>query len=141
MDDKTFTEMGLKLSICPTQHRWPNPAVEFSTQGDVITAKGLHWSRSHDAANWLRNYAANVLDDIAAIDADKRLSPIGRAERKKQLAAKAKATIEKSKAIGQAKDTSDRQLAKWAKEFDSHLKFATTPHAAASVCQAVGPLS
>ena len=76
------------------------PRCGVFSQGDVITAKGLHWSRSHDAANWLRNYAANVLDDIAAIDADKRLSPIGRAERKKQLAAKAKATIEKSKAIG-----------------------------------------
>ena len=31
----------------------------------------------------------------------------------------------------QRKKSSDRQLAKWASEFDSHLELATTPHAAA----------
>jgi hypothetical protein len=59
MDDKTM-EVELKLSICPTQHLWPNPVVEFSTQGDAITAKGLHWSRNHDAAAWMRDYAAKA---------------------------------------------------------------------------------
>jgi hypothetical protein len=64
MDDKTFMEMGLKLSICPSQHLWPKPDVEFFTQGDAITAKGLHWSRNHDAADWMRDYTAKVLADL-----------------------------------------------------------------------------
>ena len=131
MDDKTFAELGLKVSICPMQHLWPHPNVEFSTQGNAITAKGLHWSRNHDAATWMRDYTAKALAELAAVDTDKTLSPVGKAENKKLLAAKARAAIEKSNAVAQAKETSKRQLAKREKEFESHLKFATTPHAAA----------
>jgi len=104
--------------------------VEFCAQGDVITARGLHWSRNHDAANWLRDYSLKVLSDLAAIDADESLSPIGKVNKKSVLAAKAKAAIEQSKALAQAKETSAKQLVKWNKEFESHLKQATTTHAA-----------
>ena len=131
MDDKTFTELGLKLSICPTQHLWPNPDVEFSAQGDNIIAKGLHWSRNHFAADWMRDHTAKTLADLAAVEGDKTLSQMGKADKQKLLAAKAKAAIENSKAVAQAKEVSERQLAKWEKEFESHLKPATTPHAAA----------
>jgi hypothetical protein len=131
MDDKAFRELGLKLSICPTQHRWPRPDIEVFTQDGAVTAKGLHWSRNHDAADWMRDYTAKVLTELTAINADKTLSPVGKTDKKKLLAAKAKPTIEKSKMLAQAKDASKRQLAKWEKEFESQLKPATTPHATA----------
>ncbi len=53
MNDETFTTLGLAVSVCPTQRSWPAPDVEFGTEGDMITATGLHWSRNHEAANWL----------------------------------------------------------------------------------------
>lgn len=72
MDDKAFTELALKASICPSQSRWPKPEVEFSTRKDdkTITATGLHWSRAADGANWLREVTSKALADLAAVDAD-----------------------------------------------------------------------
>jgi hypothetical protein len=130
MNDEMFTKLGLEVSICPTQHCWPNPTVEFRTEGDSICARGLHWSRNHEAADWLRDYTARALADLAAVDADETLSPVGKANKKKPLAAKAKAAIEKSKELAQAKEISGRMLAKWEKEFESDLKQATTTHTA-----------
>jgi len=133
MDDETCTKrFALEVStICPRQGRWPRPDVEFRTKGDAITAKGLHWSRIHDAVDWLRDSATKALTDIAAIYADENLSPRGKADKKKRIAIKVKAIIEKSKAVAQAKETSAKQLAKWDREFEAHLKQATTTHDAA----------
>ena len=131
MDDETFTKLGLEASVCPKQRTWPKPDVEFRTEGDSIRAEGLHWCRNHEAADWLRDYAAKVLADVASIDADDRLSTVGKKDRKRRLAAQAKEDIQQSQALAQAKETSARQLAKWDQEFQSHLKEATTTHVAA----------
>jgi len=130
MDDETFTKLGLEVSICPKQRRWPKPTVEFRTQGDVICAEGLHWSKNHEAATWLREHTARTLANLATIDADETLSPTGKANKKRLLAAKAKAAIEQSKALVQARGTSAKQLEKWNKEFEGHLEQATTTHTA-----------
>ncbi len=121
MNYETFTTLGLAVSVCPQQRAWPNPDVEFSTQGDTITARGLHWSRNHEAANWLRDHTAKTLADLAAIDANENLSAMGRKDKKKRLVAQANAAIQQSKALAQAKETSGRQLAKWQTEFEAHL--------------------
>ncbi len=131
MNGETVTKLDLEVSICPRQSRWPNPDVEFSTQDDTITAKGLHWSHNHDAAYWIREHTAKALADLAAVDADEILSRVGKADKKKRLAAQAKANIEKSKVLAQAKETSGKQLVKWENELKSHLKQATTTHDAA----------
>ena len=73
MDCQTFTKLWLDVSICPKQRFWPRPDVEFGVQGDVITARGLHWSRIHDAVNWLRDHTANALSDLTGIGADGRI--------------------------------------------------------------------
>jgi len=130
MDDETFAKLRLEASVCPKQRHWPKPTVRFCVEGDIITAKNLHWSCLHDAADWLRDYTAKALTDLAAVDADDALSGTGKGNKKKVLAAKVKADIKRSKAIVQAKETSGRQLAKWQTEFEAHLKQATTTHTA-----------
>ncbi len=131
MNGETVTKLDLEVSICPKQRQWPKPDVEFRTQGDSICAKGLHWSGIHDAVGWLRDYVAKVQADVAAIDAEDSLSAMGKKDKKKRLMAQAKAAIEQSKVLTQAKETSGRQLAKWRTEFEAHLKQATTTHEAA----------
>ncbi len=131
MNGETVTKLYLEVSICPKQRTWPKPTVEFGTEGDMITAKGMHWSRNHEAADWLRDHTAKTLADLAAIDANENLSAMGRKDKKKRLVAKAKAAIQQSKALAQAKETSGRQLVKWQTEFKAHLKQAATTHDAA----------
>jgi hypothetical protein len=47
-------------------------------------------ARAHAAADWLRDFTAKAVTDLAAVDDDKKLSFAGKADKKKLLAKRAK---------------------------------------------------
>jgi hypothetical protein len=112
MDDKAFTEHGLKLSICPTQARWPEPKV-------------IHWAKLHAVPDEARDRVAQAWVALGAIDNDGDLSPEGRARKKRKLALEALDEFENSKTLAAAKQTVDRQLDKWAEKTGLAIKTPT----------------
>jgi hypothetical protein len=109
MDDKTFTEHGLKLSICPAQARWPEPKV-------------LHWQALHRCADEARERVAQAWAAISEIDADKDLSSEGKARRRKKVTDETIADFERSKTLISAKDAVERQVAKWEEQTGMTVK-------------------
>jgi hypothetical protein len=109
MDDKAFTEHGLKLSICPTQARWPEPKV-------------LHWQALHRCADEARDRVAQAWAAISEIDADKDLSSEGKARRRKKVTDETIADFERSKTLISAKDAVERQVAKWEEQTGMTVK-------------------
>jgi hypothetical protein len=53
----------------------------------------------HEAADWIRHYTQKALAELTAVNADGALSSIGKAKKKKLLAAQAQANIEGSSAV------------------------------------------
>ena len=130
MDDKSFLEAGLKLSICPSESRWPRPNVHLTRNGDRFIAHGLNWEFVHQAVQWLREHATNTIAEVNAVNADKNLSTTGKRDKKRMLVRKAADAIQKSKVVAQAKDSTERQLSKWNEAVDAKLKLAVTAHTA-----------
>lgn len=56
------------------------------------------------------------------------MSEAGKANKRKQLAKRARDTIAQSKVLAQVKEVSERQLQKWDRELDERLKLAVTSH-------------
>jgi hypothetical protein len=132
MDNREFLETALRLAVCPSEHKWPRPEVSITRDGDGngFIAAGLHWQRAHDAAAGLRDLATRAINDVTAVNADKSLSPEGKRAKKRQLAKWAKVALEQSKITAHARETFERQLAKWDDELNRKLSLATTAHAA-----------
>jgi hypothetical protein len=109
MDDKTFAEHGLKLSICPAQTRWPEPKV-------------LHWQAVHRCADQARERVAQTWAAMDEIENDADLSTEGKARQKKKIALEALAEFQKSKTLTVAKQAVDRQLDAWAEKTGLSIK-------------------
>jgi hypothetical protein len=112
MDDKTFAEHGLKLSICPSQARWPEPHV-------------LHWQKLHATVDEARERVGQASAVFDAIDKDGDLSPEGRARKKRKLALEALAEFEKSQALASAKKAVEKQVNAWAEKTGLAIKTPT----------------
>ena len=41
MSDREFSELQLRVQICPAQCKWPKPDVTFSIVGDKPNAMGM----------------------------------------------------------------------------------------------------
>jgi len=125
MNNKEFSELQLRATIVPEQARWPAPDVKTSLMGETPTIQGLHWLKLHAAANEARQRVASAWAAMDEIDADIDLSPQGKGRKKQQFAADAIADFQKSKALLEAKDAVERQLAKWEKETGLAIKTPT----------------
>ena len=76
--------------------------------------KGVHWAKLHALKHEARERVAQAWAGMDEIDADRDLSPEGKDRQKKRYAADAIAAFQASKALVDAKDAVNRQLAVWA---------------------------
>jgi hypothetical protein len=116
MDDHDFEALKV-ASITPQKERWPSPNVSVSILGPTPRVSGsLYWSALHACVDDNRAHYAKTLTSMAAIDADKTLSAVGRASKKAEIAAAAVAALEKSKKLAAARDAVARQVSSWDKQ-------------------------
>jgi hypothetical protein len=112
MSDKEFSELQLRVQICPGQCEWPKPAITFSMMGDKPTAKGLHWQRLHEAANEARERVSKAYVQMDEIDRSADLSRDGKYRQRSKTAAQAIADFEASKTLARARETVELAVAK-----------------------------
>jgi hypothetical protein len=91
MDDATFNELTLKMSITPQQIRWPAP--EY-----------LHWQRLHEAVNEARKRVSKAYVQMDEIDRTADLSRDGKCRQRSKTAAQAIADFEASKTLARARE-------------------------------------
>jgi hypothetical protein len=112
MDDREFTDHGLKLSICPAQTRWHEPKV-------------IHWAKLHACADQARERVAQTWAAMDEIENDADLSTEGKARQKKKIALEALAEFEKSNTLATAKQSVEKQLEAWAEKTGLAIKTPT----------------
>ena len=112
-----FISLKVTAAVCPNAEKWPKPNfASVSLLGDVPHVGEIgdvHWSMLHDCVDDARNRVLKCLGALSGIDSDKSLSQSGRAERKKEIAAKALAEIEKSTSLEKARASVEKQVAIW----------------------------
>ncbi len=99
MNDKEFTDLHIRASIVPKAEGWPDDL--------------LHWQRIKAVVIEARTRLSNAYAELERIDADADLSAEGKARKKKKVAAEAIADFQQSKTLASAKETVERQVAKW----------------------------
>ena len=105
MSDKEFSELQLRMQICPAQCEWPRPDVTFSIMGDKPTAKGMHWQRLHDAVIEARARVTKAYAQMDEIDANAKLSREEKQYQRSELAAQAISEFEASNTLMRARET------------------------------------
>ena len=133
MNDYQFEILKIKAAVCPSKDNWPSPDVEVSIMGDRPTVKGgmLHWSALHDAVSTARDRVTKVFAETSAIDDDKSLSREGKNLKKREIATKAIADLQRSKSLDKARASVEHQLTKW------NEQLGLTPKAPESVGDAM----
>jgi hypothetical protein len=117
MNDHEFELLKVRASVTPQKEAWPSPNIAVSIMGDGPTISGaLYWSALHACVDDNRARVTKTLTKIAAINADKQLSAMGRASRKADIAAAAVAELEQSEKLAAAREAVTRQVAKWEKD-------------------------
>jgi hypothetical protein len=104
MSDKEFSELQLRVQICPGQCDWPKPDITFSMMGDKPTAKGLHWQRLHEAVNEARERVSKACMQMDEIDCKAELSREDKHHQRCEVAAQALAEFEASKTLMRARE-------------------------------------
>ena len=117
MQEHEYTELSVRVSIAPQAETWPKPNfAEASIKGEKPSlgdADGpIHWVRIHDAVADARTRLLKVLGSMAAVDEDQKLSPSGKAEKKREIATKAIADFQKSNSLSQAQKSVEHRLAR-----------------------------
>jgi hypothetical protein len=112
--DYSFEVLKVKAAVCPAKDDWPSGDVQISIAGDRPTIKGeLHWSALHDCVDDARNRVLQAFGRMAAVDEDKTLSPVGKAEKKREIAEVAIADHAKSKSLDKARASVGTQIKRW----------------------------
>jgi hypothetical protein len=99
MDDKSFEDLKLRMTIVPQQVRWPAP--EY-----------LHWQRLHEAANEARERVSRAHTQMDEIDRNANLSRDGKYRQRCKTAAQAVADFEASKTLSRAREAVEFAVAK-----------------------------
>ena len=114
MQDSEFITLQVRAAIAPQKETWPSPNVDVSIMGDRPTIKGeLFWSALHDCVTDARTRVLKAFGAMAAINEDQKLSPTGKTEKKKEIATKAIAELEKSKSLDKARAAVEHQVERW----------------------------
>jgi hypothetical protein len=114
MQDYEFETLKVRASVTPQSENWPSGDVKVSIMGNQPTIKGeLHWSTLHDCVSDARNRVLKTFGAMAAIDEDRNLSPTGKADKKREIATKAIADLERSKSLAKAQAAVEHQVTKW----------------------------
>lgn len=113
MSDREFSELQLRVQICPAQCKWPKPDVTFSIVGDKPNAMGMHWQRLHEAANEARARVSKAYMQMDEIDRNINLSRDGKNRERSNIAAQAVADFKASKALARARETVELAVAKY----------------------------
>ena len=118
MDDHQFELLRIKAAVCPSKDAWPSPDLQVSIMGDKpkITGGALHWNSLHACVDDARTKVTEAFAKMSATDEDKNLSPAGKDLKKKEIAEAAIASFEKAKSLAAARDSVERQVAKWDKQ-------------------------
>jgi hypothetical protein len=98
---------------------WPagEVQVEFMKREGKPSIRGeLHWVSLHSAVAEVRDRTLKTLGQMAAVDADKSLSPSGKLEKKRAIAEAAIASFEKAGALQKARDSVEQQVKRWDKD-------------------------
>ena len=99
MDDKSFDELKLRMTIVPQQVRWPAP--EHS-----------HWQRLHQVVNEARERVSKAYVQMDEIDRNADLSRDGKDRQRRKAAAQAVADFEASKTLARAREAVEFAVAK-----------------------------
>jgi hypothetical protein len=119
LNDEQFEALKIRASVCPAADSWPagEVQVEFMKREGKPSIRGeLHWVSLHSAVAEVRDRTLKTLGQMAAVDADKKLSSEGKASEKQKIAEAALAALEKSPALAKAQAAVEQQVAKWNKE-------------------------
>jgi hypothetical protein len=127
MDDVAFELLKIKAAVCPQAESWPRPDIRLEMGGDKPTLSGeLWWDFLHTAVNDAREHVSKAFARIAVVDADKALSDVGKAEKKKKIVEAALVGLSKSKSLDRARTAIERQVAKWDRELGLAPEPSTT---------------
>ena len=99
MNDKEFSELHLRVTILPTQARWP-------------AATFLHWQSLHAVADEARERVSQAYALMDAIDRNANLSRDGKYRQLSETAAKAIANFEASETLTRAREAVELVLSK-----------------------------
>ena len=99
MDDKTFEDLKLRMTIVPQQVRWPAP--EY-----------LHWQRLHEAVDEARQRVSKFYTLADEIDHNADLSRDGKESQRRETAARAVADFEASRTLARAHEAVKSAVAK-----------------------------
>ena len=121
MDDKEFTQLQLRSSICPgLEVDWDPPDY-------------AHWADLTAAAHELRTVVAHARAGVAAIDHDKDLTPDARKRKKYELARQTMTQLEKLPSMEKARQSVAAITAKWEAKIDAVLPRPNADDAATAV--------
>ena len=90
MDDKSFEDLKLRMTIVPHQVRWP--------------AEHIHWQRLHQVVNEARERVSQAYAQMDEIDRDAELSRDGKYRQRREAAAQAIADFEASQTLARARE-------------------------------------
>ena len=99
MDDKSFEDLKLRMTIVPGQARWPAP--EY-----------LHWQRLHQVVNEARERVSKAYVQMDEIDRNADLSRDGKERQRREAAAQAVADFEASRTLARAREAVESAVAK-----------------------------
>ena len=123
MENANFEVLKVHASICPQASGWPKPDWSRTHLGDP--SKGIlphvesgnpHWSAIHECVDYAREHTLKTLGALQGIDADKKLSPAGKADAKLKFGTKALAALKQSEHLSKAQRAVSEQCARWDKE-------------------------
>ena len=99
MDDKSFDELKLRMTIVPEQARWPAP--EHS-----------HWQHLHQVVDEARERVSQAYAQMDEIDRNADLSRDGKESQRRKTAARAVADFEASRTLARAHEAVESAVAK-----------------------------
>ena len=99
MDDKSFEDLKLRMTIVPRQARWPAP-------------EHVHWQRLHEVVDEARERVSKAYAQMDEIDRDADLSRDGKYRERREAAARAIADFEASRTLARAREAVELAVAK-----------------------------
>jgi hypothetical protein len=117
MSDREFSELELRVQICPAQCTLPQPGNTSSLINEDPMTKS--WQRLHEAANEARERVSKACMQMDEIDRNANLSREGKYQERSKIAAQAIADFRASKAPARAREAVELAVTKY--KFDQHV--------------------
>jgi hypothetical protein len=128
MEDAEFQILQIKAAVCPSKEAWPSGELKPSILGDKPTWGGdPTWNALHTAVDDARDRVTQCFAKISAVDDDMTLSREGKTLKKAEIAEAALDGLKKSTTLTKARESVQRQVAKWDAQAGLTPKAAATP--------------